>query len=374
MGIIKKKQIFSIDCQGTDLGISSHLLLLSLIKEGVALPSEKNGGFLPRVVFVNIVSKTFDRAKTLSCSAVKVPPEPIKLNGSDCLIQPQVCLANLTSLRVGGLAQWYAAPKNWEDVRAILQWYESQEDLPLTILGAGSNLLVSDRGISGLTLSTRHLRYNKFDLETAQIIAGGGESIARLAWEAAKWGWRGLEWAAGIPGTVGGAVVMNAGAHSECVADRLVSATVISSQMEVKKLSARDLNYSYRSSNLQGDRLLVVEATFQLEPGFDSAEIMAITQQHLMKRKNSQPYDRPSCGSVFRNPKSYAAGWLIEQIGLKGYQIGGAQIAHRHANFIINCGGATADDIFRLIRHIQEQVEYRWSLHLEPEVKLLGEF
>jgi UDP-N-acetylmuramate dehydrogenase len=173
---------------------------------------------------------------------------------------------------------------------------------------------------------------------------------------------------------VGGAIVMNAGAHNRCAAESLLSTTVLSPDGSLEVLTAKDLNYSYRTSSMQGDKRLVVEATFQLQPGFSRSEVMEDTNRNLKQRKSSQPYDRPSCGSVFRNPKRQAAGWLIEQLGLKGYRIGGAEVSIRHANFILNCGNAKADDIFRLIRHVQAQVETRWSVLLEPEVKILGEF
>jgi len=184
-------------------------------------------------------------------------------------------------------------------------------------LGAGSNLLISDRGLPGLVLNTRHLRSSCFDAETATITAAAGEPLPKIAWRAAKRGWRGLEWAVGIPGTVGGAVVMNAGAHTSCVADRLVRALVLNPDGQLETLSKEDLNYSYRSSSLQGDQRLVIEATFQLEATDNREEIM---------------------------------------------------------NFILNIGSAKASDILRLIRHVQEQVFDRWSLWLEPEVKFLGEF
>lgn len=289
------------------------------------------------------------------------------------LIKPNVPLASQTSYRVGGEAEWYVAPKNVQELEASLEWYLSN-DLPLTLLGAGSNLLVSDRGMSGLVISTRHLRSYEFDTETGLLTADAGEPIARLAWKAAKRGWRGLEWAVGIPGTVGGAVVMNAGAHNQCLADLLVSTTVLSPDGTVAQLKPEDLGYAYRTSNLQGDNRIVTRAIFQLQPGFTKAEVMATANQNWTQRKNSQPYHLPSCGSVFRNPQPHAAGWLIEQLGLKGHKIGDAQVAHRHANFILNCGNATANDIFELIRYIQEKVEYHWSVCLEPEVKLVGEF
>ncbi|NET06494.1 MAG: UDP-N-acetylmuramate dehydrogenase [Symploca sp. SIO2B6] len=295
------------------------------------------------------------------------------LPGTNCLLRSQVPLAKLTSFRVGGPAQWYVAPQSLEDLQASFDWAHSQ-GLPMTWLGAGSNMLVSDFGLPGLVISTRHLSQIKFDADTGIVTAGAGESIARLAWQAAKRGWQGLEWAVGIPGTVGGAVVMNAGAHKSAIADTLISVETISAAGKCEQLTPQDLDFSYRTCNLQGGNRLVVQASFELKPGANPKQVMAQTSRYLKQRRTSQPYHLPSCGSVFRNPESHAAGWLIEQIGLKGYRVGGAQVAERHANFILNCGGATANDIFQIIRHIQQQVEQQWSLYLEPEVKILGDF
>jgi UDP-N-acetylmuramate dehydrogenase len=291
----------------------------------------------------------------------------------DNLIQTGISLADKTSYKVGGEAEWFAAPRNWDELTASFEWYLAQ-DMPLTFLGAGSNLLVSDRGIPGLVLSTRYFRDYQFDAETGLLTADSGEAIAKLAWKAAKRGLKGLEWAVGIPGTVGGGVVMNAGAHRQCLADILVSATILSDDGTIEELKPEDLGYAYRTSNLQNSNKLVLRATMQLEPGYDKVEIMELSNQNWTQRKTTQPYHLPSCGSVFRNPQPQAAAWLIEQLGLKGYKIGDAQIAHRHANFILNCGAAKANDIFELIRYIQEKVEYHWSVSLEPEVKLIGEF
>ncbi len=295
------------------------------------------------------------------------------LPGTDCPIRSGASLASLTSFRVGGPAEWYVAPRRLEDLQASFEWAQSQ-GLPLTLLGAGSNLLVSDHGLPGLVICTRHLRQTQFDPDTGKVTAEAGEPIARLAWQAAERGWQGLEWAVGIPGTVGGAVVMNAGAHNSCTADILVSAQTLSPTGTIEQLTPQDLGFSYRTSVLQGSDQLVTQATFQLKPGADPKQVLSETSEHLERRRTSQPYHLPSCGSVFRNPESHPAAWLIEQIGLKGYQIGGAKVAERHANFILNCGGAKASDIFQIIRHIQQQVEQHWSLCLEPEVRILGEF
>jgi len=297
----------------------------------------------------------------------------INIPGSNSPIKSQVSLANLISYRVGGPAEWYIAPHSLSDLQECLAWAKSKR-LAITVLGAGSNLLVSDRGLPGLVVCTRNLRYTKFDQETSQVISGAGMPIARLARQVAQQGWQGLEWAVGIPGTVGGAVVMNAGAHKSCIADILVSTQVLSQTGTTQKLRPSDLGYGYRTSVLQGGESLVTEATFQLQPVGDAVGVMATTNAHLKQRHATQPYHLPSCGSVFRNPESYKAGWLIEQTGLKGYKIGGAQVSELHANFILNCGGATASDIFQLICYVQEQVEQRWSIRLEPEVKFMGEF
>jgi UDP-N-acetylmuramate dehydrogenase len=305
--------------------------------------------------------------------AQREPHPPIRIFDNDCVIKSLVPLAKLTSFRVGGPAEWYVAPKRLEELQVAFDWAQAQ-GLPITLLGAGSNLLISDRGLPGLVVGTRRLRNVTFDEASGQVTVGAGEPLPRLAWRAAELGWQGLEWSVGIPGTVGGAVVMNAGAHGGCAADSLVSAKVLLPTGEIRLLSAQDLRYRYRTSMLQGRDWLVTEATFQLQPGADPQAVTLATESHLTHRKSTQPYHMPSCGSVFRNPADYKAGWLIEQVGLKGFQIGGAQVAQRHANFILNCGNATATDIFQLIRHVQHHVDREWSLHLEPEVKILGEF
>lgn len=299
--------------------------------------------------------------------------KPQLIPGTDCPLRSGAPLASLTSFRVGGPAEWYVAPRRLEDLQASFEWAKS-EGLPLTLLGAGSNLLVSDRGLPGLVICTRHLRQTEFDPDSGTVTAGAGEPIARLAWQAAERGWQGLEWAVGIPGTVGGAVVMNAGAHRSDTAEMLLNIQTLSPDGSLEKLMPQDLGFNYRTSNLQGSHRLVTQATFQLKPGADPKQVYKDTTEHLERRRRSQPYHLPSCGSVFRNPESHAAAWLIEQIGLKGYKVGGAQVAERHANFILNCGGAKASDIFQVIRHVQMQVESHWALCLEPEVRILGEF
>ncbi|MEL6461280.1 MAG: UDP-N-acetylmuramate dehydrogenase [Cyanobacteria bacterium J06641_2] len=297
----------------------------------------------------------------------------ISLNSKDCIIKPQVSLSSYTSYRVGGPAEWYVAPRSLKSLEASVR-YAKEHDLSITVLGAGSNLLIGDSGIPGLVIATRHMRHSNFDPETGRVTFAAGESIPALASAAAERGWEGFEWAVGIPGTIGGAVVMNAGAHNSCIADILVSVEVLKPDGSLQTMTCEELNYSYRTSVLQGSDLIVTQATLQLQPGADPAVVTARTKQHKKHRLATQPYHLPSCGSVFRNPKPHSAGRLIEEAGLKGFKIGQAQVAELHANFIVNCGGATANDIFNLIRHVQHQVQERWSIGLHPEVKMLGEF
>lgn len=304
---------------------------------------------------------------------VEEKQEGIALNGNDCIIKPKVSFSSYTSYRVGGPAEWFVAPRSLESLQASVE-YAKEHELPITVLGAGSNLLVSDNGIPGLVIATRHMRYSNFESESGRVTFAAGESIPALASAVAERGWEGFEWAVGIPGTIGGAVVMNAGAHNSCIADILVSAEVLTEDGSLQTLTREELNYSYRTSVLQGSNLIVTQATLQLQPGADPAEVTARTKQHKKHRLATQPYHLPSCGSVFRNPKPHSAGKLIESAGLKGFQIGQAQVAQLHANFIVNCGGATANDVFNLIRHVQQQVQERFAIKLHPEVKMLGEF
>ncbi|HIK37412.1 MAG: UDP-N-acetylmuramate dehydrogenase [Geminocystis sp.] len=310
-----------------------------------------------------IVSLSYDSSATSS----------ICLKGTSCVIHQNVPLSQYTTYRVGGKARWYAEPKCWQDVEALFQWVEKQQ-IPFVALGAGSNLLVSDNGFEGLVISTRHLRGCSIDEEKRIITVDAGYPLPKLAWKMAKKGWLGLQWAVGIPGTIGGAVVMNAGAHQCSISDILINTTVASPNGKIETIPASQLDYSYRHSRLQQESCLVLQATLALKPGMGREEVMELTSKNFRMRRETQPYDKPSCGSVFRNPKPYAAGWLIEKTGLKGYQIGGAMVSHQHANFILNMGNATARNIFDLIRYVQERVEATWSILLQPEVKFLGQF
>lgn len=294
---------------------------------------------------------------------------------SDCPIRLAVSLKGLTTWKVGGLAQWYLEPRTLAETQSGLAWAK-QHSLPITIIGAGSNLLISDRGLAGLVICTRHLHHvnTQFDNEARTIVADGGRMVASLSWQAARRGWGGMEWAAGIPGTLGGAVVMNAGAHGHSIQEILVSTEVLNLDGSIETIAQQDLDYSYRTSNLQSGSRIVLSAKFELQAEGDAEAVKARTFRDLEKRHSTQPYDRPSCGSVFRNPIPQHAAALIEDLGLKGYRIGDAEVSTLHANFIINRQDAKASDIRDLIYYVQSKVKAKHSIELEPEVKMLGEF
>jgi len=286
-----------------------------------------------------------------------------------------VALADYTTWRVGGAAQWFAEPDSPEQLQALLAWAHGAS-LPARVIGAGSNLLVSDAGLEGLTLCNRRLQGAELDAGSGVIEAQAGEPIPTLARRAARAGLSGLEWAVGIPGTVGGAAVMNAGAQGGCTAEVLESVTVIDPRRPDHpfELTNSELDFAYRHSRLQQEELVVLAARFRLQAGHDPAELSRRTSGNLHSRTSTQPYQQPSCGSVFRNPEPQKAGQLIEALGLKGLSIGGAQVSPIHANFIVNTGGATASEIDQLISAVQERVQAAHGLALHTEVKRLGPF
>ncbi|MEI6427192.1 MAG: UDP-N-acetylmuramate dehydrogenase [Pseudanabaena sp. ELA607] len=297
------------------------------------------------------------------------------LSSLPTLIRSNVSLASFTTMKAGGCAQWFSNPRTIAELQQVLLWANSNHQ-PITMIGAGSNLLISDQGLPGLIICTRQLRGITYDAVARTVTAAAGEPLARLAWQVADHGWSGFEWAVGIPGTVGGLVVMNAGAQGGCAADQLQSVQALTYQGESVNLYPQDLDFAYRTSNLQKDdcQLIVVGATFQFPTGQDPLMIRQDTDHKLKQRHSTQPYHLANCGSVFRNPYPQAAGKLIEECGLKGYRIGNAEVSPMHANFIINTGNAKSSDILRLIRYIQATVQTKFGITLEPEVKMLGSF
>ncbi|RNB80921.1 UDP-N-acetylmuramate dehydrogenase [Brevibacillus panacihumi] len=279
-------------------------------------------------------------------------------------------LANHTTWRIGGPADLLIQPKDKESLRTALQILH-RHDIPWSVIGRGSNLLVRDRGIRGAVLKvTEGLSHCEFRGE--EVCVGAGYSMIRLAMETGKMGLTGMEFAGGIPGTVGGAVYMNAGAHGSDLSRILIDAEILFESGDMKVLTNEELNFSYRTSLLQQQKGIVVEARFRLQQG-DRKEIAATLAANKERRRQTQPLQMPCAGSVFRNPPGDHAGRLIEAAGLKGYRYGGAQVSEIHANFIVNRGGATAADVLTLIKHIQDTIRDKNGIDMHPEVLVVGE-
>jgi UDP-N-acetylmuramate dehydrogenase len=288
------------------------------------------------------------------------------------LPQGGVKLADYTTWRVGGAAEWLAEPASLEETQAWIEW-AAYQGMPCSVIGAGSNLLIHDNGLPGLSLCLRKLQGLELDATTGTVEVLAGEPIPSLARRAARAGLHGLEWSVGIPGTAGGAAVMNAGAQGGCTAEWLESVRVMPLEGgNCFELQRDQLDFAYRHSRLQEDNLVVLSARFRLQPGHDPDELKRVTTANLSHRTTTQPYQQPSCGSVFRNPEPLKAGRLIEDQGLKGTRIGGAEISTVHANFIVNTGDAQAKDIAQLIHLVQDRIEAKHGIRLHTEVKRLG--
>ncbi len=279
-------------------------------------------------------------------------------------------LANHTTWRIGGPADLLIQPDDKAALVAAVQVIH-RHNIPWSVIGRGSNLLVRDGGVRGAVLKVANgLSHCEFRGE--EVCVGAGYSMIRLAMETAKMGLAGMEFAGGIPGSVGGAVYMNAGAHGSELSRILKEAEILFEDGETKVLTNEQLQYSYRTSVLQKRKGVVLEAVFQLSRG-DRKKIAATLASNKTHRRLSQPLQLPCAGSVFRNPPGDHAGRLVEAAGLKGFHYGGAQVSEMHANFIVNRGGATATDVLTLMEHVRQTVLERFGVDLHPEVLVVGE-
>ncbi len=285
-------------------------------------------------------------------------------------LEKNISLSNFTTWRIGGPAEWIAQPKNAEEIKYLINWINKKK-LPCNIIGAGSNLLINDKGIKGLSLCMRNFKGIRIDKSSGILEVLGGEMLPTLARKAAANGLHGLEWSVGIPGTIGGAIVMNAGAQEHSISNYIESVTTISLTGEYKIIKGKDLNFGYRYSLLQNEKLIVVSARLKLISGH-AEKIRQVTNENLNHRLRTQPYQAQTCGSVFRNPEPLKAAKLIEELGLKGFRIGGAEISKIHSNFIINANKASSFDVRELIKYIQNRVFNSYGILLETEVKQCG--
>lgn len=274
-----------------------------------------------------------------------------------------------TTIKVGGPARLFVDVASQQDVLDTLATARLF-DVPCMALGNGSNMLFSDAGYQGLILHFGN-RFAAITVEGTRVRAQSGAMLSRLSSIASGAELAGLEFAGGIPGTVGGAALMNAGAFGSSLCDVITWVRCVMPDGSIQKIPVKDMDYGYRHSRAMAEGLLILEVEFQLREG-DGEEIRTLMMDYVARRKASQPLSYPSAGSFFKRPEGHFAGALIEAAGLKGTSVGGAQVSEKHAGFLINTGGATAQDFVTLSRHVQDTVEQQFCVMLEPEVRILG--
>ena len=275
-----------------------------------------------------------------------------------------------TTFRIGGPADYLATPTNVDELLALIN-IAKENELPITLIGNGSNLLVRDKGIRGLVIKIANQMAGE-SIEGNVLTFDAGISLALASHKAAKLGLTGMEFASGIPGTIGGAAYMNAGAYDGEMKNIIKSVRILKEDGTIEELSNEDMQFGYRKSVIQGTKDIVVSVTVELAPGEQEA-IYAKMADFNERRTSKQPLDKPSAGSTFKRPPGYFAGTLIDQAGLKGYTVGGAQVSEKHAGFVINIGDATCADVLQLIKDVQDKIMEINGVKLETEVLVLGD-
>ncbi len=291
-----------------------------------------------------------------------VPAENIKL---------QEPMSGHTSFRTGGGADVFVLAENGEQLSGLIP-YLHERDYPFFLLGFGSNLLVSDDGYHGIMIKLSG-ELADIRVEGEHLIAGAAAPLAKAARVAYEHGLTGLEFASGIPGSVGGGIVMNAGAYDGEMCQIVEWVKVMDTDGTIRQLDLEQMEFGYRTSIVKRQPLIVLETSFRLKQG-QKEQIGAYMEELAVRRRQKQPLEYPSAGSTFKRPDGYFAGKLIMDAGLRGYQIGGAQVSEKHCGFVINKGQATSTQVYQLIEHVRAQVREQFDVELEPEVILLGEF
>ncbi len=279
-----------------------------------------------------------------------------------------VRLRDYTTFQIGGNCPLAVSPETAQQLQKVTAWL-LQNDCPYFVIGKGSNILASDKGYDGVLILTQSL--HSIEKKGNTVRCGAGVSLSKLCAFAASHALGGLEFAWGIPGSVGGAVYMNAGAYGGEIVNVIQSATFLEEDGTIRTLPAEALDLSYRHSCFTGTKRVILEAEFLLHPD-QKDEIQARMDDYIQRRTSKQPLDKPSAGSTFKRPKGGYASALIEQCGLKGFTIGGAQVSEKHGGFLVNCGNATSADMEALIRHVQHTVKEQTGFSLECEVIRLG--
>ena len=288
----------------------------------------------------------------------------------DRIIKYDEPLKNHTSLGIGGPADVFCSPGNIEDLKKVISIFK-EYNKPFLVIGNGTNLLILDNGIRGLVVNLDK-DFKKIEFSDKIVKVGAGVSLVHLSKMVLRGELSGLEFTCAIPGTLGGAIINNASFKGNCMADVVQNVTFLTRENKIERTSKSNLNFHYRECNLKGKPVIILEATLLLKKG-NKEEIESRIKQNIEIRKSRQPLDKFSAGSIFKNPPGYYAGELIEKVGAKGLSRGKAEVSTRHANFIVNNGGASARDILYLIEEIEKRVKKNFGIKLEHEIEILGE-
>ena len=277
-------------------------------------------------------------------------------------------MSNRCTFRIGGEADFFVTPSSAQQIAGVVD-FAKKENIPYFVMGNGSNLLVSDSGYRGIIINIGK-NMSEVTVEGNTVKAMAGATLAKIASSAAKNSLTGLEFASGIPGTVGGALCMNAGAYGGEMKDVVVSTTYLDKDGNICTATGEEHRFGYRTS-MFGSGEIIISTVMELKKGNEN-EIISLMADFNDRRRSKQPLEYPSAGSTFKRPEGYFAGKLIEDAGLKGYTVGGAQVSSKHSGFVINSGSATCEDVKKLIEHIQKTVYDKFSVKLETEVKFLN--
>ncbi len=292
-----------------------------------------------------------------------------KIVGADCVMQSEP-MARHTTFRIGGPADWFVTPRTIDAAAALIRALR-RDGIAFFIMGNGSDLLVSDAGFRGVVVQFGR-GMSDVKIDGTAIRAEAGALLSKIAAAAADASLTGFEFAGGIPGTLGGACIMNAGAYGGEMKQVISSVTCLTTDGEIKVIPAEELDFGYRHSRFSARGEIVLSAELSLRQG-KCSEIRAKMDDLMQRRKSKQPLEMPSAGSTFKRPEGYFAGKLIMDAGLRGYTVGGAQVSEKHCGFVVNRGGATAADVLQLIRDVQARVYRQAGVRLEPEVRFLGD-
>lgn len=294
----------------------------------------------------------------------------IKIVSKDAVILKDELMSKHTSFKIGGPADIYAKVKNTEDIINIIN-YANKNNIEINIVGNGSNLLVKDNGIRGITLRA-DLEKLEIDEKNDIVTVGSGVLLSFLAQVLLKKEYKGFEFAYGIPGTIGGAVRMNAGAHGKEMKDIVVSTKYLSQDGKIKEINNEEHEFQYRNSIFETNNCIILETKIKLEKG-NYEEIKSIMTEYSNYRKNAQPIEFPNAGSTFKRGDDFITAKLIDECGLKGYRVGDAEVSTKHAGFVVNKGNATAKDVIELVNIIKQKIKENYGKNIELEVQIIGE-